>query len=177
MIQLLTTIFKYLSLMIKKGIKYFVIILCASVFIVATYLFFQNRYKLRTAFMVANLITHYYDKDTINIYHTFYDKTLIISFKHLADRVKTEGDSTAFNKLDIVYSKWGYGEILPYAIIMANKYNYPPAYLRVYEEIVKFHGGDIEKCPQEAKQIALAYLEQYNKLVQKCNSHLEVDNH
>lgn len=108
-----------------------------------------------------------YQKDTVQLLHLNSDDVVIIDTRKLK-RYAREGDTSAFNKLKIIYGNWGLSnEIIDYALILANKYNYPPAYLCVYEEIVKFYGGDIEKCPPEAKRIALSYLEEFEKL---CNN-------
>lgn len=106
-----------------------------------------------------------YQNDTTLMLNFEREKVIILDIKKLENNVKN-GDTTAFNKLRIVYSNWGLSnDIIEYALIMANKYNYPPAYICVYEEIVKYNGGDIEKCPAQAKHLALAYLEQYKKLI------------
>jgi TPR repeat protein len=44
-----------------------------------------------------------------------------------------KGDSLAYYELSNVYFDYRYETFLPYALIMANKYNYPQAYFDVYD--------------------------------------------
>ena len=111
-----------------------------------------------------DLLINDYRKDTTLLPQWVSENGILpVDYKKLENRALM-GDTTAFNRLKLIYSNWGFSDtIIDFALVMANKYNYTPAYLCVYEEIVKYNGGSIETCPQGAKRVALAYLEEYNK--------------
>lgn len=77
----------------------------------------------------------------------------------------TKGDSNAFDKFVIGTSNdLGGAAVLPYAFMMADKYNYSRAYFFVYWELVSsysvgcFEIDSINVIPEQTRNIALKYL-------------------
>ena len=75
------------------------------------------------------------------------------------------GDSVAFDKLVIgTCNDLGGGAILPYAFLMADKYNYSSAYFYVYWKLVSvysvghFEIDSINTIPEQTRNLALKYL-------------------
>ncbi len=72
-----------------------------------------------------------------------------------------DGDIKAYEELDIAYVDHPSGEFLPYAFLMAHKYNYPKAYYDVFENLLKLDGCSIDydlTClDKETKSLALKY--------------------
>ena len=101
----------------KKNLKYFVVLIASLIIAIIAFLSY-HRY-LKTALVlesIINLDLKY--GDTVCFYEVTLDKNILISLDHLTKRIKNEGDTAAFNKLDIIYTQWGYGDIFPYAVII-----------------------------------------------------------
>ncbi len=78
----------------------------------------------------------------------------------LKSLVLLKGDTTAYAELNIAYLNEEYEEeYLIYSLIMANKYNYPPAYFYVFDCLTSIYEnhktGEIDK---ETEALALKYL-------------------
>lgn len=83
------------------------------------------------------------------------DKTLL----ELKSLVLEKGDINAYEDLSIAYLDEPYSEeFLIYALIMANKYDYPQAYFDVYDCIVITYYSDIEKIDDDTANFAISYL-------------------
>lgn len=75
--------------------------------------------------------------------------------KNLRDRIINEGDTTAFNELEIICSISGHDrELLYYALRMAEDFNYPRAYYSVYFTM----GTDVIKNESIYKKLPKFYL-------------------
>ncbi|MCC6726241.1 MAG: hypothetical protein IT258_17170 [Saprospiraceae bacterium] len=71
------------------------------------------------------------------------------------------GSIDAYNELRIVYLDSDAGEFLFYALLMANKHDYPQAYLDVFYALVHGYVGGIEdfdKMDKKTQKLALEYL-------------------
>lgn len=86
------------------------------------------------------------------------------------ERVLKNGDSIAYNRLRIIYGDWSYDgkyrpDLLPYSLLMAEKYNNQSAYHQVYTDIIelnnkgKYHDSLFSNVPLPQKETALHYLE------------------
>jgi hypothetical protein len=73
--------------------------------------------------------------------------------------VLSKGDTVAYNELAIAYLNEDFEEeYLIYSIVMANKYNYPHAYYRVYDCLTftfEHYGAVID---ENTKDLAIKYL-------------------
>lgn len=81
--------------------------------------------------------------------------------KEVKDKVIKMGDIQSYEELSTAYMDYEIGEFLPYALLMANKYNYPQAYYDVYECLVLMQSigkGTIESVDPKTKSLALEYL-------------------
>lgn len=77
----------------------------------------------------------------------------------LKNLVLSKGNVDAYQKLRIAYLDIEFPEeILFYAMIMANKYDYPLAYFDVYQSIVKAFRNDIEAIDEKSASLAIDYL-------------------
>lgn len=75
--------------------------------------------------------------------------------------VVEQGDVVAYEALQIAYSETLFPEeFLGYAMLMANKYEYPQAYYDVYEYLTGagFYRDDIEEIDNNTANAAMAYL-------------------
>ena len=81
---------------------------------------------------------------------------------HLIQNDVRNGDTAAYNELAIVYLDYPEDSLLPYAIMMADKYDYTKAYLDVYYCILDMYaGGDVARINEidlANRKKALKYL-------------------
>ncbi len=73
----------------------------------------------------------------------------------------TNGSIDAYNELSVVYLDCHAGEFLFFALLMANKYDYPQAYLDVFYSILYGYVGGVEdfyKMDKKTQKLALDYL-------------------
>jgi len=75
----------------------------------------------------------FHKKEIIERYTNDYSDSLITSLK----RNVLLGDSNCYKQLRVVYLEEPLSDFLPYCKIMADKYNYGPAYYDVYYIILK----------------------------------------
>lgn len=91
-----------------------------------------------------------------------------IPYDSLKSRVVRLGDTSSYYNLQVAYmdNNWIEG-LLPYALIMANKYGYTPAYYDVYQSIQGidlYHSGgastdySLDMVDTASRKIALEYL-------------------
>lgn len=81
------------------------------------------------------------------------------SMSTLKKLVLTQGDEDAYYELSNAYLDYEYPEeFLMYAMIMANKYNYPQAYFDVYDCIIGINRLDIKSIDENSASIAIKYL-------------------
>lgn len=92
----------------------------------------------------------------------------------LKELVLLKGDTAAYDELETAFLTEKYQEeYLIYSIVMADKYNYPPAYFRVYyclTSVFENHDGVIDK---ETQTLAIKYLKRGVDL-KECNSTKEL---
>lgn len=60
--------------------------------------------------------------------------------KELEQLILQKGDSSAYYELSMQYLDYGYEKFLPFALIMANKYDYPQAYFDVFSCLWEIYG-------------------------------------
>lgn len=81
------------------------------------------------------------------------------SLKTLKEMVLNNGDTDAYYELSIAYLNLPYQEeFLLYAMIMANKYDYPQAYFDVFDCFVLSFWPDISKIDEQSANLAIEYL-------------------
>ncbi|NLK56548.1 MAG: hypothetical protein GX292_03235 [Bacteroidales bacterium] len=85
----------------------------------------------------------------------------------LEHSIINKGDTLAYGALYIRYSCYKYSckDFLPYALIMANKYNYPPAYFHVFICLWQLYSGwdeegniSLDKLDKTTRNMAIEYL-------------------
>lgn len=76
----------------------------------------------------------------------------------LKEKVISHGSERAYDKLEIAYFDYVIQEVMIYSTIMANKYNYPEAYLNVYYNLVTVHENGLEDMSVDLRAIAIQYL-------------------
>jgi hypothetical protein len=80
--------------------------------------------------------------------------------EELKQLVLTKGDTVAYDELAIAFMDENFDEeYLIYSIVMADKYNYPRAYYKVYEcltEVFEHHGSN--QIDEATKELAIKYL-------------------
>ena len=77
----------------------------------------------------------------------------------LKKAVLHEGDIIAYKTLSHASLNYEISEeFLLYAIIMANKYDYPQAYFDVFTELTKVFWDDLTKMDEKSAEIAIEYL-------------------
>ena len=83
----------------------------------------------------------------------------------LSDKIILEGDTSAYRSLFIAFLDYRYHEeFLFYAMVMANKYNYPQAYFDVYDFLTNIYLKDVENIDHTTANISTFYLlEAYKK--------------
>jgi TPR repeat protein len=69
-----------------------------------------------------------------------------------------QGDIDAYAELDIAYLEFPFEEFLPYALIMANKYDYVPAYFEVYWRLWYLYDNP-DSLDETSRKMALDYLQ------------------
>lgn len=98
------------------------------------------------------------------------DPSLESQVEKFKGRVLKNGDSVAYDRLRVIYGDWSYDgkyrpDLLPYSLLMAEKYNYQFAYHQVYTDIIelnnkgKYHDSLFSNVPLFQKETALYYLE------------------
>lgn len=81
------------------------------------------------------------------------------SEKNLKEMVLNNGDTDAYYELSIAYLDHPYQEeFLLYAMIMANKYDYPQAYFDVFDCFVLSYWSDVSKIDEQSANLAIEYL-------------------
>ena len=79
--------------------------------------------------------------------------------KSLKEAILINGDTDAYCELSIAYLDHPYQEeFLLYAMIMANKYDYPQAYFDVFDCFVLAYWFDISKIDEQSASLAIEYL-------------------
>lgn len=80
-------------------------------------------------------------------------------------RVTLSGDIKAFSRLILYYNgKENYYDLIPYSIIMSNKYNSPDGYYHVYSDFIRLNNNGkyseklIVNLPKENQDFVLSYL-------------------
>jgi len=87
------------------------------------------------------------------------------SITELKEAVIIKGDTNAYYELSVAYLDYTFQEeFLIYAVIMANKYDYPQAYFDVFTCLTDVYLSDISKIDDETANLAIEYLlKAYNK--------------
>ncbi len=85
------------------------------------------------------------------------------SITSIQNDVLSKGDTNAYLELRTAYLDYSPEEFLFWALIMANKYEYPPAYLDVYYTLLDAYccdvsTGNLDKMDRKTREIALNYL-------------------
>ena len=105
-----------------------------------------------------------------------------ISDSELKKAVLYDGDESAYDDLSIVYLDYTFQEeFLLYALVMANKYDYPQAYFDVFSCLTDIYSSDITKIDDRTATLAIEYLlqanekghHQANEMVQEYNIEVE----
>ena len=81
----------------------------------------------------------------------------------LAQLILQKGDSSAYYELSMQYLDYGYERFLPFALIMANKYDYQQAYFDVFSCLTDIYHSDIAKIDDKTANLAIEYLLQANE--------------
>lgn len=82
-----------------------------------------------------------------------------VSESELKKAVLYDGDKSAYDELSISYLDHSFQEeFLFYAIIMANKYDYPQAYFDVYFYLTQTFSSDINNMDESSANLAIEYL-------------------
>lgn len=92
--------------------------------------------------------------------------TSIRSVKELEVLVLEKGDSSAYYTLRNQYFDYGYERFLPYALVMANRYDYSQAYFDVFDCLLLAYGtewDDIALLDSASRNMAIEYLEKASK--------------
>ncbi len=77
----------------------------------------------------------------------------------LKKSVLQEGDTIAYRSLSIAFLDNDVTEeFLLYAMIMANKYDYPQAYFDVFNRLTKVFWFDLTKIDEKSAELAIEYL-------------------
>lgn len=84
-----------------------------------------------------------------------YRETLVSELEKL---VIEKGDTSAYYDLFVAYLEYSSEKFIPYALIMANKYNYPQAYYDVYDRLWYLYENP-DSLDVTTKKFALEYLE------------------
>ena len=84
------------------------------------------------------------------------------AINELKKLVLEEGDIDAYEVLETAYLDESPGEFLPYALVMANKYNYPRGHYDVYENLMWLFSctqGDLSCMDKATMKLANNHLE------------------
>ncbi len=78
----------------------------------------------------------------------------------LKQEIVETGDTSAYNSLAIQLLDFKYGDedLLPYAMIMANQYEYPQAYFDVFSSMTAPYMNNINQIDSLTAQLAIKYL-------------------
>lgn len=80
------------------------------------------------------------------------------SDKELEGLIIQKGDSSAYYELSMQYLDYGYERFLPYALIMANKYNYSQAYFDVFDCLTYVYVNNATQIDEKTATLAIEYL-------------------
>ena len=82
------------------------------------------------------------------------------TISQLKQEILETGDTSAYYDLTIQLMEYKFGddELLPYALIMANKYNYTQAYFDVFDCLTAKYSSDIGQIDSLTAQLAIKYL-------------------
>jgi hypothetical protein len=80
------------------------------------------------------------------------------SDSELEKLVIEKGDTSAYYELFVVYLDYPFEKFLPYALIMANKYNYQQAYFDVYDRLWNLYDNP-DLLDNTSKKMAIEYLQ------------------
>ncbi|MDP3462862.1 MAG: hypothetical protein Q8S18_08760 [Bacteroidales bacterium] len=106
------------------------------------------------------------------------------SIDDLKKSVIFEGDKKAYRSLSFAYLDSSFSEeFLLYALIMANKYDYPEAYFDVFRCLTGVFFNDLTRIDQQTASVAVKYLiiasekhhRQAKDIVEKNNISIEED--
>ena len=96
--------------------------------------------------------------------HVFSMNTATRPEKELEQLILQKGDASAYYELSIQYLDYGYERFLPFALIMANKYNYPQAYFDVYSCLTDLYGCYMDEelylLDETTQKMAIEYLQE-----------------
>ena len=97
-------------------------------------------------------------KQSNKTYYSMNSSTTNIS--QLKQQIIETGDTSAYYDLEIQLLDYKYGneELLAYALIMANKYEYPQAYFDVFDCLTAPYLSDISQIDTQTAQLAIEYL-------------------
>lgn len=82
------------------------------------------------------------------------------TISQLKQEILETGDTSAYYDLTIQLMEYKLGDddLLPYALIMANKYNYTQAYFDVFDCLTTKYSSDIGQIDSLTAQLAIKYL-------------------
>lgn len=80
------------------------------------------------------------------------------SLKDLRKLIIEQGDTAAYYELSIQYLDLGMQDFLVYALIMANKFDYPQAYFDVFDCITYEYIDNYELIDEKTAALAIEYL-------------------
>lgn len=87
-----------------------------------------------------------------------------VSESELKEAILYYGNISAYNELSVSYLDHCFQEeFLFYAMIMANKYDYPQAYYDVFDCFLLFYLSDITKIDEQSAKLAIEYLIKANE--------------
>lgn len=69
-----------------------------------------------------------------------------------------QGDTSAYYNLSVAYLDYSSEKFLPYALIMANKYDYPQAYFDVFTCLTDIYIENINQIDTTTANLAINYL-------------------
>ncbi len=85
----------------------------------------------------------------------------------LQQRIRRKGDVEAYLQLRTIYSDFPPQEFLFWAMLMANDYNYPEAYLDVYNTMMSSYGKSEENFSDLSERTKIFLLEYVNSAANK----------
>jgi hypothetical protein len=84
---------------------------------------------------------------------------LNVNINTLKEAVLNYGDTSAYERLSVAYLDYSVQEeFLFYAMIMANRFDYPQAYFDVYFCLTQAFSRDISKIDDRSAQLAIEFL-------------------
>ena len=93
------------------------------------------------------------------------------SDSELEKLVIEKGDTSAYYELFVNYLDYPSERFLPYALIMANKYNYPQAYFDVYDRLWHLYDSP-DSLDNTSKKMAIEYLVKSNACLRQEHVHI-----